>query len=534
MNTCGECGKVISAESPGGYCSQCLLSLGLKHAEMARRRAQDGNGGTASAPAVSLPLSAVTAMAGATLRCFGDYELLEEIARGGMGVVFKARQVSLNRLVALKLISAGALATEELVKRFKAEAEAAASLSHPNIVPIYEIGEHQGQHYFSMGLIEGPDLRQTLARRREAASQGRNPDHLAARDYAPAQAARLVAILARAVHFAHQRGVLHRDIKPGNILLDAEEQPYLTDFGLAKLVQKDSTLTRTNALMGTPAYMAPEQARGEAKEVTTAADVYGLGAVMYEALTGSPPFAGGTSIETIRQVLEEEPRRPSVFNPAIDRDLETICIKCLVKEPGGRYSSAAGLAADLERWLRHEPIMARRAGTLERLRKWIQRRPALAALTAGLVLVCIMGIAGVAWEWHRAERERNRAEGTSRALLENLYAADMGLASQAWQSDRARRAREAGAVAAQEQSDLRGFEWRYLNTTRRVRRRNSFSKRRRRWVGVGRCGGSAFPLITGFMATGAATDGSTSGTLKTADTYERSKRLRDSAMSSIL
>jgi len=235
---------------------------------------------------------------GTTVRYFGDYELLEEIARGGMGIVFKARQVSLNRLVALKLISAGTLATEDLVKRFKAEAEAAASLAHPNIVPIFEIGEHEGQHYFSMGLIEGPTLREALSsrssRREEAHFQVRSqsePPHVGCNS--PTEASRLLSTIARAVHYAHQRGVLHRDLKPSNILLDANGEPHLTDFGLAKLIAKESTLTHTNAVMGTPAYMSPEQARGDTKDVTTAADVYGLGAVLYETLTGSPPFGGG-------------------------------------------------------------------------------------------------------------------------------------------------------------------------------------------------------------------------------------------------
>jgi serine/threonine protein kinase/WD40 repeat protein len=419
-NTCPGCGAALSADAPEGLCPQCLLGRGLDLLAGPRTVAVAETTG-----AVSLPATPFT---GTRLRNFGDYELLEEIARGGMGVVFKARQVSLNRLVALKLISAGALATPELVKRFKAEAEAAASLSHPNIVPIYEIGEHQGQHYFSMELIEGPSLRDALAADRmesdrpsvirdrssvirdqsEARSRSLVTDHgILITDHGSLNTrVQLIATLARAVHYAHQRGILHRDIKPGNILLDANGAPHLTDFGLAKLVEKESTLTHTNAVLGTPAYMSPEQARGETKEVTTAADVYGLGAVLYETLTGMPPFAGGTSLETIRQVLEQEPRRPSVFNPAIDRDLETICLKCLDKDPGGRYSSAAGLAADLERWLRHEPIMARRAGPGERLRKWVQRRPAIAALTATSALLLMAMVASAVLS---AAYERSRA-----------------------------------------------------------------------------------------------------------------------------
>ncbi len=227
-----------------------------------------------------------------------------------MGTVFKARQATLKRVVALKLISSGVLASHESVKRFKAEAEAAAGLDHPNIVPIHEIGEHDGQHFFSMTFIDGPTLGQALDRK----------------PMPTRRAAQMLITVARAVHFAHQRGVLHRDLKPGNIHLDAQGEPRLTDFGLAKFLQKDSTLTMTNAVLGTPAYMSPEQARGDTKAVTTAADVYGLGAILYEALTGTPPFAGGTSLETIRQVLDQEPRRPSAFNREVGRDLETICL----------------------------------------------------------------------------------------------------------------------------------------------------------------------------------------------------------------
>jgi WD40 repeat protein len=383
---------------------------------------------------------------GVKLHYFGDYELLEEVARGGMGVVFRARQVSLNRLVALKLISAGALATPDVVKRFKAEAEAAASLSHPNIVPIYEIGEHQGQHYFSMGFIDGPNLREQISNRKSKMVH-------------PQTVVPFVATVARAVHYAHQRGVLHRDIKPSNILLDAAGQPHLTDFGLAKLVEKESILTHTNAVLGTPAYMAPEQARGEAKEVTTAADVYGLGTVLYETMTGSPPFGGGTSLETIRQVLEEDPRPPSIFNKAVDRDLETICLKCLEKEPGRRYSSAAGLAADLERWLRHEPIMVRPITRPERLWKWVRRRPALAALafTSFLFVVTLLIVTTVASVRLKAGRDGAEA---------NLYVAETALAFAAWDRGSASLPRallDKQLLRQGRAHDLRGFEWYYLD-----------------------------------------------------------------------
>ena len=382
------------------------------------------------------------------IRYFGNYEVLEELARGGMGVVYKARQSTLKRIVALKLINAGTLATEEMVKRFKAEAEAAAGLDHPNIVPIHEIGAHQGQHYFSMALVDGPTLGQAL---------GHKP-------MVTRQAAKLLATVARAVHYAHQRGVLHRDLKPGNILLDAQGEPHLTDFGLAKLIQKESTLTHTHAVLGTPAYMSPEQARGDTKAVTTAADVYELGAVLYEALTGSPPFAGGTSLETIRQTLDQEPRRPSFYNPEADRDLETICLKCLEKEPACRYGSAEAVAEDLERWLRHEPIAARPTTIPTQIRKWVRRKPVVAALSAATSLLLLAVLIGSPVAILRINQAR-RAENIQRQrTVRNLYAAQMKVALQAWEEN------DVGQVLslleahrpALGEEDLRGFEWRHL------------------------------------------------------------------------
>ena len=310
-----------------------------------------------------------TAQAAELLGEFGDYELLEEVGRGGQGVVFRARQKSLNRTVALKVISLGQWASKAHLKRFRLEAEAAARLEHPGIVPIHEVGERDGSCYFSMKFVEGGQL-----------------DEVARREPMPIRrAAELIAKVARTVHYAHEHGILHRDIKPGNILLDAKGEPHLTDFGLARLVESESSVTHTLDVLGTPSYMAPEQAVGNNAAISSVTDVYGLGAVLYQLLTGQPPFAGGTTYETIKLLLDTEPRQPRLLNPKIDRDLSTICLKCLEKDPKRRYSSALALAEDLERWLKHEPIQARHTGILRAGRKWVQRNPTSALLAASLI-----------------------------------------------------------------------------------------------------------------------------------------------------
>jgi serine/threonine protein kinase/TolB-like protein/Flp pilus assembly protein TadD len=372
IRICRKCGARILSDAPEGVCARCMLKIGLgtfaetsvagvadagsmdKLSRGEATAARDGEKGTRAAE---------------LLGELGDYELLEEVGRGGQGVVFRARQKSLNRTVALKVISLGQWASKAHLKRFRLEAEAAARLEHPGIVPIHEVGERDGQCYFSMKFVEGGQLDEVVRRAPMTVRQSVG----------------LIVKVARIVHYAHEHGILHRDIKPGNILLDQKGEPHLTDFGLARLVETESTVTRTLEVLGTPSYMAPEQAVGNNAAINKGTDVYGLGAVLYQLLTGQPPFAGGTTYETIKLLLETDPRQPRLLNPKIDRDLSTICLKCLEKDPARRYPSALALAEDCERWVKHEPILARHTGIFARGKKWVRRNPTSALLTASLI-----------------------------------------------------------------------------------------------------------------------------------------------------
>src|SRR5437868_6339011 len=357
---CPTCGAEIPPDAPEGGCPGCLLQTGLDPLVN-----EDGH----PSDVTRIQQATRSERSVEMLGDLGDYELLEEIGSGGQGVVFRARQKSLNRTVALKVIGLGQWATKAHLKRFRREAEAAASLDHPGIVPIYEVGERDGSCYFSMQFVEGGQLDEV----------GRRTP------FSIRQAAELIAKIARTIHYAHEHGILHRDINPGNILLDGKGEPHLTDFGLARLVETESTMTRTLDVLGTPSYMAPEQAMGNNAAVSSVTDIYGLGAVLYQLLTGQPPFAGGATYETVKLLLDTEPKKPRLLNPKIDRDLSTICLKCLEKDPKRRYSSALALAEDLERWLKHQPIQARHTGVFARGGKWVRRNPTSALLVASLV-----------------------------------------------------------------------------------------------------------------------------------------------------
>jgi WD40 repeat protein/predicted Ser/Thr protein kinase len=392
--TCPKCGTPLFGEAAAGLCPKCLGKLGF---------------------AAALAPGTTDSLGGALrLHRLGDYELIEEIARGGMGVVYKARQVGLNRIVAVKVVLHGPFSSPEFVERFRTEAAAVAGLQHPNIVAIYEVGQAGGDHFFSMEYIEGKNLAEVV---REKPLPAR-------------RAAGYLKTIAEAVHYAHQRGVLHRDLKPSNVLLDVFDQPRITDFGLAKLINSDAELTTTGQVLGSPGHIPPEQAAGKFSEAGPPGDVYSLGAILYHLLTGRPPFQGETIQEILLEVQGAEPVPPRQLNPSVPVDLQTICLKCLQKEPSRRYASARELAEDLARFLANEPIRARPIGWTGRLTHWCRRKPALASslgVGASLLLAVAIGspIALVRIEHARQQEAsmRLRAESAERNTQQQLYAA---------------------------------------------------------------------------------------------------------------
>ena len=398
---CPECGQTLPADAPAGVCPKCLLAVGLYAAEDTSIEVSEQMSSSGSLPKVT------------KIQYFGDYELLEEIARGGMGVVYRARQTSLNRIVALKMILSGEHASPIDIERFHIEAQAAANLKHPNIVAIHEVGQHEGRSYFSMDYIDGQNLADII-------KEGPVPNR---------KAAQYMKMVAEAVHYAHQCGTLHRDLKPQNLLIDGSDQPQITDFGLAKQVEDASGLTATGMILGTPSYMSPEQALGQA-DIGPRSDVYSLGAVLYELLTGRPPFCAASVVETLRQVTDKLPAAPHTISDHVPPDLETICLKCLEKSPHARFQSAHELAADLGRFLDHEPIQARPVSPFRKVETWLRQRPWAITVTAALTVLALVCVVYLQFEQNRllqyqqAHPEYVRQAGQRTNSLENTL---MGL-----------------------------------------------------------------------------------------------------------
>jgi len=438
IDYCAECGALLPTRWPKALCARCALD-GMLDVSDADTRIRSGEGpssssGNQASPAGPLP--------NATGGRFGDYELLEEIARGGMGVVYRARQISLNRTVALKMILSGQFASKQEVLRFRAEAEAAANLRHPNIVAIHETGEQEGRHYFSMEFV-----------------QGRNLSEIAAEGPLPARrAAQYARIVAEAIHYAHEQGVLHRDLKPSNVLIDENDQPRITDFGLAKRARGDFGLTVTGQLLGSPNFMPPEQTSGKSGKVGPASDVYGLGAIVYHLLTGRPPFQAETIEDVLRQLHEAEPVAPRLLNPSIPRDLETIYLNCLEKDPAKRYESARDLADELGRFLRDEPIQARPVSAPEKIWRWCRRKPVVASLIILLHVVGAVGLAGILWQWRLVESKKEELET-------NLYFNQVALAHRESTAEPSN-VKEAEKLLDECLPRFRNWEWHYLKRRR--------------------------------------------------------------------
>jgi len=422
----------------GGVCLPCALG----HALETGAAPTGAPAAAAGEPSHSAPRAPHSALETPLLCHFADYELLEEVARGGMGVVYKARQVSLDRIVAVKMLLFGPQASKEFVQRFRTEATAAGSLRHPNIVSIHEVGIHQGQHYLVMDFVNGPPLSRLVSHHQPLPAR---------------RAAGYLKTIAEAVHYAHEHGILHRDLKPSNVIMDEDDQPRITDFGLAKRLVGDTELTVTGQMVGSPNYMPPEQAMAKRGKVSRRSDVYALGAMLYHLLTGRAPFVAETVAETLQHLLETEPVSPRLLSPSAPCDLETVCLKCLEKDPAQRYPSAQAVADELGRFLRDEPILARPVSRPEKVWRWCRRKPVIASLAAAVMLVFLLGFGGVLWQAHRASNAADLAQ-------RRLYGAQMSQAFRAWDVGNLRVARELLDALRPHPGaeDVRGAEWRWL------------------------------------------------------------------------
>lgn len=435
---CRSCGEGLPPDAPKGLCPRCLYRLGF----------------------AEVPLAAEEPAAASQPRSFGEYELLEELGHGGMGVVYRARHKSLERMVALKLLLFGPHAPPQWAKRFQAEAMAAAALQHPNIVTLYEVGCHDGQHYIAMEYVEGQPL----------------SEFIRGTPLPPDRATACVKAIAEAMHYAHDQGILHRDLKPANVLIDSRDQPHVSDFGLAKRFEAESQgcargqriagsasreqpeLTFTGEVLGSPNYMPPEQADGKRRGIGRTCDIYALGAILYHALTGRPPFVGNSPVQTLQQVLRTEPVPPRLINPSVPADLETVCLRCLEKDPARRYPTAKLLAEELGRFLDGQPVLARPVSPVEKAWRWSRRNPQVAGLAAAAALLLALGFSGVLWQWRRAETQRQLA-------VQNAYVLAVNSAQRALNEHRFGHAK---ALLAQHRPGGRSsasssfFEWRYL------------------------------------------------------------------------
>jgi len=423
LTACPVCGLPLRLDSPGAVAAEAANSPEPPNC-------QPGTNLAPQPPVVPLEPTVVTRVtARDTVGTFVNitgYEILGILGRGGMGVVYKARQLGLNRIVALKMILAGNQATAEDIARFQIEAQAVAQLQHPNIVAIYEIGQQDGYPFFSLEYCEGGSLQQRLD----------------GTPMPPREAAALVESLARGMDYAHKRQIIHRDLKPANILFAADGTPKITDFGLAKRLNEDQGQTATEAILGTPTYMAPEQAQGKTRQVGPAADIYALGAILYDALSGRPPFRGTTALDTLQMVQTAEPIPLVRLQPNLPRDLNTICMKCLEKDPQRRYASAAALADDLRRFLDGRPILARPTSQLERLCKWARRHPSSALLLTLLFLFPLM-IAGVSLEYaQRIQRQNDQIEEQKAELEKTNESLKIANKKEQQEAEKARRAQQ--------------------------------------------------------------------------------------------